>query len=447
MKALRAIEKHGRGIVQIATGGGKSKISKLIAARFNRPTIFITTRGSLMYQMKEGFEDAGMKVGVIGDGEWRPTKGVNVAMVQTLVSHLQDTSLNEQIRLIKERIQNAEFKELKVLRSSLVRKKTKPQDIDLAISKQMAKQDALRKKPAQIKIEAQQKVDFIKKRRARLIRFLETIEIVIGEEAHEAGGNSYYEIMKFCRQASVRVALTATPFMRESIEDNMRLMAAFGPILIKVSEKTLIDRGILAKPIFKFVDVEPNPKLRKSSPWERAYKLEIMEGAARNKAIVEYAVKGVQHKMPVIILIQRKDHGTLLLEMLEAAKVNVRFIQGENDQASRNSALKALGNGNIEVLIGTTIMDVGIDVPAVSMVILAGGGKAEVGTRQRIGRGLRGKKDMPNFAFIIDFVDKLNPHLREHANSRRYIIEQTPGFAEGVLMPDEDFPWGLFAKS
>jgi superfamily II DNA or RNA helicase len=86
------------------------------------------------------------------------------------------------------------------------------------------------------------------------------------------------------------------------------------------------------------------------------------------------------------------------------------------------------------VLIGSTILDVGVDVPAVGMVILAGGGKAEVANRQRIGRGLREKKnEMPNVAFIVDFADGFNTHLSGHYRTRRAIVESTPGFAENVV--------------
>ena len=32
-RSLRQVEKHGRGIIQVATGGGKSKVAKMITAR------------------------------------------------------------------------------------------------------------------------------------------------------------------------------------------------------------------------------------------------------------------------------------------------------------------------------------------------------------------------------------------------------------------------------
>ncbi|SER26553.1 Superfamily II DNA or RNA helicase [Faunimonas pinastri] len=408
LKALRQVERHGRGIVQIATGGGKSKIAKLLVARYRRMTLFLTTRGVLMYQMKEGFESTGFNVGVVGDGVWSPVKGANVGMVQTLVARLQEPDLDAEVRKV---IEEVNLKEIKA---------TKDQILELAQQRFREKQIT----------------------RARTIKFLEMVEVVIGEEAHEAGGNSYFEILRHCKNANIRVALTATPFMRDDAEDNMRLMAAFGPILIKVSEDTLIKRGILARPYFKFVDSRPHPKLRKTSPWQRAYQLGYTENTFMHEDIINDVILAAQHGLPVMTLIQRKQHGLTLKKAMQEKGLRVEFIQGENDQDARKAALKKLGSGKIDVLIGTTILDVGVDVPAVGLVQLAGGGKAEVALRQRIGRGLRSKKPpFPNVAFIADYSSNVNITLRDHTRQRRAVVDSTPGFAENVVI---DFDWSIF---
>jgi superfamily II DNA or RNA helicase len=412
LRALRQVEKHGRGIIQVATGGGKSKIAKLIMARYRRMTMFLTTRGVLMYQMKDQLvSDCGFNVGIIGDGEWSPTRGINVGMVQTLVSQLEEPSMDEEIRQAVKR----------------------------------GARGAVEKSRAAYVAEAKVRFDEKNQIRRRIIKVLEMVEVVIGEEAHEAGGNSYYEILKWCKNANIRVALTATPYMRADQEDNMRLMAAFGPVLLKVSEKLLIDRGILAKPYFLYAAPAPHPKLRRTSPYERATKFGIVEATHRNELIARVAKKAADHNLPALILVQRKAHGAILLDLLRAQCLRVRYIQGENDQAERKSALTALGAGKIDAIIGTTIFDVGIDVPAVGVVILAGGGKGQIALRQRVGRGLRAKKDGPNVAFILDFIDEVNTHLRNHARERRAIIEATPGFQEGILPDNTDFPWEMFS--
>jgi superfamily II DNA or RNA helicase len=366
--------------------------------------------------MRDSFvKDCGFNVGIIGDGEWSPTRGINCGMVQTFVAQLVEPELEKETA-------------------------------DLIAAASTSGMKLTSKHKEELRAEAKRICAEKGKVRARIIKLLEMVEVVIGEEAHEAGGNSYYEILKYCKNANIRVALTATPFMRADAEDNMRLMAAFGPVLIKVSEAMLIDRGILAKPYFKFVDSVPHPSLFKTSPWQRAYQFGYIENTHMHADILRDALNARKYGLPVMTLIQRKKHGEILKAIFEKSGLKVRFIQGENDQDERKRALDALGSGKIDVLIGTTILDVGVDVPAVGLVQLAGGGKAEVALRQRIGRGMRSKKNMPNLCFVADYSVEKNLKLREHAQQRRAIIQGTPGFAEGILPPKADFPWHLLEK-
>jgi superfamily II DNA or RNA helicase len=443
-KALAQVLRHGRGIIQVATGGGKSKIAKLIVARIRRMTMFITTRGVLMYQMKQGFEDAGFRCGIIGDGEWAPTRGVNVGMVQTLVAQLEETTVEKEVEKILARMLKAEEKEVDELKASLIEAKRPVPEIHKAIDKLIKEQEGRRPKAEDVHAKAEAAAKRQMENRARLIKLLEMVEVVIGEEAHEASGNSYYEILRHCKNAHYRIALTATPFMRQDAESNLRLMAAFGPVLIKVTEKMLIDRGVLATPIFAYATPAVHPKVKKSTPWQRAYKFGIVESEARNAIIIEDCVKAKAHGLPAMVLVTHKAHGKVIREGLVARGIRARFIQGESDQATRQKALNELGAGKIDVLIGTTILDVGVDVPSVGYVGLAGGGKAEIALRQRIGRGLRAKKKGPNYAFIRDFADPLNAHLKEHYRTRRAIVEETEGFGERILPANDDFPWHLF---
>lgn len=413
IKALRQVERHGAGIIQVATGGGKSKIAKLIMARYRRPTLFLTTRGVLLYQMQDQLNEIGINSGQIGDGEFRLVRGVNLGMVQTLVARLKEIRF-EDVRL------------------ELIRREfDKGNEITHKASVELAK-------PI---FEAAQK------RRDDTIKALEMIKVVIGEEAHEAGGNSYYEILRHCKNAQIRVALTATPFMRDDEQDNLRLMAAFGPKLIVITEAMLIERGILARPFFKYVDSQPHEKLRKTSPWQRAYELGYTQNPHMHKDICRDALMAKRVGLPVMTLIARTKHGEILREKMQRVGLRAEFIRGENDQKERKAALARLKSGEIDVLMGTTILDVGVDVPAVGLVQLAGGGKAEVALRQRIGRGLRAKKGVPNIAFIADYTSNLNLTLRDHTKQRRAIVEGTDGFRQGILPANQDFDWSIFAKA
>ncbi|MEO9387077.1 DEAD/DEAH box helicase [Chromobacterium phragmitis] len=386
-KVVDKLVSHGKIIAQVATGGGKSRIAKLAFSRIGRMTLFLTTRSILMHQMKDAFEaDLGLKCGVLGDGEWAPRRGMNVGMVQTLMARLKD--LDPASSTAAQRAAHAEVQ-------------------------------------------------------AKTRKLLSMFELVILEEAHEAGGDSYFEILNNCSNAHYRLALTATPFMRDDEEDNMRLMAVSGPVAIKVSEKDLIERGILARPYFKIIRLVERPSdLRRSTPWQRAYKAGIVNNTYRNQAIVSEVRTAVQHGLTAMVLVQQTAHGDVLRGQLETAGIRCAYIKGENDQAERKRQIGRLKSGDIDVLIGTTILDVGVDVPAVGLVVLAGGGKAEVALRQRIGRGLRAKKSGPNVCLIVDFHDDGNEHLKGHAKTRYSIIAGTPGFDEGILSEGEDFDYG-----
>lgn len=377
----------------ITHNSGKSVVNELAFARIRRPTLFITTRQILMYQMKTRFEkDFGIPVGVFGDNEFGVNGDAtkmglfNVAMVQTIAARLKGASKK-----------------------------------DTAI---IAKQKEAEKK--------------------QMLNILEKVEMLVLEEAHESSGNQYFEICNLCKNASYRLALTATPFMKDDEEANMRLMAVSGPIGIHVTEKLLIDRGILAKPYFKIIQLHEKPKyLRKATPWQQAYRLAIVENEERNQLIVSEALKAKHHGLSVMCLVLHKDHGKMLKTLMEDVGLKVEFIFGESNQKTRQANLDKLKNGEINVLIGSTILDVGVDVPAVGMVILAGAGKAEVSLRQRIGRGLRAKKQGPNVCFVVDFDDPWSKHTMTHALMRRNVILNTPGFAEGVV---DELPWELFPE-
>lgn len=444
LAALAAVERHGRGIIQVATGGGKSKIAKLIAARFRRMTMFITTRGVLMYQMKKGFEEAGFKVGVVGDGVWEPINGINVGMVQTLVSQLEETSLDAERRKVAGKILSAEERAVTVLKTKLTKAKATALQINKQIDALCLRQEKERPDEAEIVARAKAAYRAAVLQRAKLIRVLEMVEVVIGEEAHEAGGTSYFNILQHCKNAQIRVALTATPYMRPDAEANLRLMAAFGGVLIQISEKTLIDRGIFAKPTFKFHHSAPHKLLKKSTPWQKAMLYGYVDNPHMRADLIAEAQMAAARGLPVLTLIQRKAHGDILARAMREAGLRVAYIQGEDDQEARERELKRLEKGTIDVLIGSTIVDVGVDVPAIGLVQLAGGGKGEIALRQRIGRGARAKKVGPNVFFVTDYTTGPNSYFKEHTAERRKMIESTDGFREGILLPGQDHPWHLF---
>lgn len=440
---MDALVRHGQIIAQVATGGGKSRIAMLCQARINRPTLFLTTRSILMYQMKDSFEKNGVSCSVIGDGSFGTTnekgqlsiKKMTVGMVQTLIARLEETTIEKEFQVLYDNISKKHEKEISDTKKQLV----KVGKIESEIKKTLKlianrHEKEINEAAPLLKDKAEAKYKEKTLARHQTIKLLELFEFVILEEAHEASGNSYYEILKHCKNANYRLALTGTPFMRENQESNMRLMACSGPVAIKVSEEMLINRGILATPYFKYITLkEKVPKLHMMTPWQSAYRLGITTNVERNLSICDEIVKAKTYGLTAMVLVQHTSHGDDLLRLLSESGIKAEYIQGENEQIERKAALTKLANKEIDVLIGTTILDVGVDVPAVGLIILAGGGKAEIALRQRIGRGLRAKKTGPNVAFVVDFTDHFNTTLKSHANQRLKIVKDTKGFGNNIV--------------
>lgn len=420
-KTVEALLFHGIMIAQVATGGGKSRIARMAYARIRRPTLFLTTRKVLMYQMKESFEEnMKIRVGVLGDSEWSPVKGFNVAMVQTLASRLRDMNAAEETsKYVK-----AHLKEVKKVQSQG----------ESATKKYLDDLDA--------KMQAKVKLHY--ERREKTIKILQYFEFVIAEEAHEASGNAFFEVMSRCKRAAYRLALTATPFMKDEESENMKLMACCGVPGIVVSEKLLIDRGILAKPYFKYIPLKKAKAMRASQSWPEVYGHAITRSPERNRHILRETMRAAEMKLPVVVLVQRKEHGKRLNVIMTRMGIRSTFIFGESSKQQRDSAKNNLLSGELQVIIGSTILDVGVDMPAITLIILAGGGKGEIALRQRIGRGLRKKQTGPNIAYVVDFQDAFHKILRDHSYTRRAIIENTDGFGENVLQGDQDFNYAAF---
>ncbi len=73
------------GVLQIATGGGKTEIAVAMYQAMPVPTMFIAHRKHLVTQARERFKKYGISTGQIGDGKFEPDPtGITVATVQTI---------------------------------------------------------------------------------------------------------------------------------------------------------------------------------------------------------------------------------------------------------------------------------------------------------------------------------------------------------------------------
>jgi len=244
--------------------------------------------------------------------------------------------------------------------------------------------------------------------------FLKTIEVLFADECHHLGSETWYEICTLC-PANYRYGLSGTPMDRTD-GANLRLLAAIGDIIVDIPNKFLVERGISARTTIIFSKVTA-PVLKKKITYSTAYKQGITDNPNALSMVVDWVKVFHSLGLGTLVLCEEIAHGKAIDEALWTATggqfIPHQFIYGDEDTDVRRNTLKDFGEGRLPVLIASTILDEGVDVPTIDALILAGSRKSRIKTMQRLGRGLRGKK-----LIAVEFANFCHDYLLRHSLQR-----------------------------
>lgn len=208
--------------------------------------------------------------------------------------------------------------------------------------------------------------------------------------------------------AVYRFGWSATPLKKDVLSD-MRLIGMTGKVLYEVTNKQLIDAGYSAKPTVRLVNID-NDSQGWGLDYHSAYDMLVVKNIYRNEMIRRICTR---HKGDVILIpVSRIAHGELLKDLIPGAM----FASGESSPSEREEFEQAIRT-TPGVYIACKIYDMGVDMPAVNVLIFAVGGKKENTQIQRMGRGLRAKPH-DNTVTMYDFIDDTNKYLLEHSEAR-----------------------------
>lgn len=229
---------------------------------------------------------------------------------------------------------------------------------------------------------------------SKLLEYLPTVGCVIFDEVHTLPANSFYNTaLKI--PAYWRIGLSGTPLARGD-KKSLFSIAATGSIIYKVDTQMLIDRGFVSRPHIRMV---PCTQTGTASSWQAAEKELIIESVTRNKLVTQLAVVAPK---PGLVFVKLKKHGQLLTDLIKKAGLRAEFIWGGNNTAQRDAAIKKLQDGQLDLIVCSVVFQTGTDIPEVKSMVIACGGKSEIATLQRIGRGMRIVRDEVTGATIKD---------------------------------------------
>ena len=246
---------------------------------------------------------------------------------------------------------------------------------------------------------------------------LEDTEVLMVDECHEfCSGKRTLPAIESFPKAVWRFGFTATvpsdPIKRHSLE------GALGSVIQTVSTKELVEEGKLTKPIIQIIEREYLAEGEDTHlSYLDVYDKYIVFNKERNNKIKEIVdeIRENGDGSRILILTRSLDHGRTLEKLLDGGET--QFLEGANSLGERYKSIsKFRGAEQSSTLIGTKILQTGINIEEITHFINARGMKSEIATIQALGRALRKHKTKQK-VYIYDFMDK-EKYLLTHSKQR-----------------------------
>lgn len=256
--------------------------------------------------------------------------------------------------------------------------------------------------------------------------YFSDIDVIMVDECHNSKAKELTNILELCSNAPHKFGFTGTLSNKDDIDVNeMVLRGLFGRTKEFITSKELIDRGHASQTTITCIKLNYSNKsvcdhvmkgteaIRNIKNYtekrKKLYENEIeyiINSKTRNSYVSEFALKT---KGNTIVMFHYEEHGKKLFETIsskaEEYGKQVYLIYG-NVKTSVRENIRDITEKNENVIIvasyGTTA--VGVNIKRLHNMILAGGFKGEIVTRQTIGRMLRLHEDK-DCARIYDIGD------------------------------------------
>jgi superfamily II DNA or RNA helicase len=231
-------------------------------------------------------------------------------------------------------------------------------------------------------------------------------QMVLADEVHKHSSKTFQDFYASFG-CPLKYGFSASP-SNGNLLDFAKVRQQFGSIGIQIKVKELQDNGVMAKAKINLVKVD----CPETFDYPSANDLGIVHNKVRNE-VIKNIVEKHREEGYICILTKILEHG----EELEKEIPGAVYLKGEDSLKRRLEIIKKFNEGEIPVLIGSSILNEGISISNMKVLIMASGGKAQTQTIQKIGRVLRITKEKREGIFY-DFVDMNNKYLYKHSKQR-----------------------------
>ncbi len=258
--------------------------------------------------------------------------------------------------------------------------------------------------------------------KAAIIEAVSEANLLILDECQVSMSNSYVLLNEKSIKCRHKFFFSATP--DRGTGEDILVEAFSGPVIYEISASELIRKGYLVPPHIFFLEVPQKKNI--GSSYQDIYKKYVINNTERNNIIYKATEKLIKAGRRPIVLFSNISHGQILFQMFED-KFKVEILDGSSSTEERDEVIQKFKNKEIDMILGSKIFDVGVDIPELDAIVLAGGGtKSKILTKQRIGRVLRIFPSKTN-AIVVDFYDQAK-NLKKHSQIRRDIYKEEEEF-------------------
>jgi superfamily II DNA or RNA helicase len=262
----------------------------------------------------------------------------------------------------------------------------------------------------------------------------EEFEVIIIDEVHRAGADSYHKILEYFRPR-FWLGMTASP----DRTDGFDIYSLFNhKIAYEIRLQQALEENLLCPfHYFGITDIEIDGEVFDDNTGIRNFARLVSDTR------VDYVLEKANYyghsgdRVKGLIFCSRKDEAKELTAKFNARGFRTEFLCGEDSQERREECIERLINDDrcdiLDYIITVDIFNEGVDIPEINQVIMLRPTESPIVFVQQLGRGLR-KAENKEYVIILDFIGNyMNNFMIPIAlsgdrtynkdNIRRYLLE------------------------
>lgn len=284
-------------------------------------------------------------------------------------------------------------------------------------------------------------------------KLLDNVSVLFGDESHHLSSPSFRKPTYSMSNLEFSVGLSASAIEKNhvsgsKIEDfsmkELLIIGSTGKLVLNITAEHFINKGILAKPVLIRLNNPANESMGNyaQNNWHAVRDIKL-ESDKRVRLVAYTAKFFSDENRKVLILVSTTSWAEKIIKVLDEYNLsnlarcsfggNV-FMKCEDGKfvSSDEDVFDMYSKGKVRILIGTSHIYEGVDIPSLDTIILAYGGKGERLQVQGIGRALR-KTKSGKYAYLIDFTDHEDIVLSKHSELRMTRYKELIGIPEDMI--------------